>query len=47
MVKFDLRLYAVLTSADPARLYLHSNGIVRLASRQFSSDPATLADKAG
>ena len=33
--KFDLRLYVLVTGCDPLRIFLHEQGLVRLASQQY------------
>jgi tubulin polyglutamylase TTLL4 len=35
--KFDLRLYILVTSLDPMRIYIHENGMARFASHKYSA----------
>ena len=39
--KFDLRLYCLVTSFDPLRIYIYRNGIVRFASKSYSTKKKT------
>jgi len=44
-LKFDLRIYILLTSVDPIKLYIYEDGLVRLATRPFSLQDDHLTDK--
>lgn len=40
--KYDLRLYIVVTSFEPLKIYMFQEGLVRLATVPYSTDKKTL-----
>lgn len=40
--KFDLRIYVVVVSYEPLKVYLNTEGLVRLATEKFSTDRSSL-----
>ncbi|KAJ8383942.1 hypothetical protein AAFF_G00213110 [Aldrovandia affinis] len=43
--KFDLRIYVYVSSYDPLRIYIFSDGLVRFASCKYSSSMKSLSNK--
>lgn len=43
--KFDLRIYVLLTSVDPLRIYVCNDGLVRFASSKYSIQESGIIDQ--
>ena len=43
--KFDLRLYVGVTSYEPLKVYLHEEGLIRLASSEYSTAVGSYGDR--
>jgi len=40
--KFDLRVYVCITSINPLRIYIYKEGLVRLATEEYSNNKKIL-----
>ena len=43
--KYDLRLYVLVNSYDPLKIYIYDNGLVRFATEQYSTNNQSLKKK--
>ena len=43
--KYDLRIYVVVTCFDPLKVYLFEEGLVRLATQQYSTSKGSLGQR--
>ncbi|XP_064114638.1 tubulin monoglutamylase TTLL4-like isoform X1 [Macrobrachium nipponense] len=43
--KFDMRIYVLVTSFHPLRIYLYQDGLVRFASVQYNNASTSLSDR--
>jgi tubulin polyglutamylase TTLL6/13 len=39
-LKFDLRIYVLLSGSEPLRLYVYEEGLVRLATQAYQTPTA-------
>ena len=41
-LKYDLRVYVLVTNFNPLKVYMYSDGLVRFATEKYNNDPNQL-----
>ena len=43
--KYDLRVYVLVTSFNPLKVYMYTDGLVRFATEKYTLDPKNINQK--